>query len=62
MHSYNEPRDMSHTHAHTHTRTHARAHTHTHTHTHTQHANIQGLRGGALGGYVFFHQRRILRP
>ena len=36
-----------------HTNTDTHTHTHTHAHTHT-HRNIQGLRGGALGGCVFF--------
>ena len=40
---------------HTHTNTHTHTHTHTHTRTHTHtHRDIQGLRGGALGGCVFF--------
>ena len=51
----------THTHTHTHARARARARVHTNTHTHTHsharthtHTDIQGFRGGALGGFVFF--------
>ena len=42
----------THTCAHTHTQTHTHTHTQTHTQTHT-HTDIQGLRGGTLGGCFF---------
>ena len=44
---------LKHTHRHTLTHTHTHTQTHTHTHTHT-HRDIQGFRGGALGGCVLF--------
>ena len=38
--------------------THTHTHTHTYTHTHT-HRDIQGFRGGALGGCVFSSEENL---